>query len=175
VLDLAFPSESSIIGDRALSSDPETVARLGAAMAEGILAEGVTPIMKHVPGHGRAQVDSHFSLPHIGATEAELAVDFYPFIANSHLPWAMTAHIVYSALDPDYPATLSAKVISRVIRGLIGFKGILVSDDLAMQALTGSPAARAVAAIEAGCDIALYCPGDMAGNMGILQAVPHAA
>ncbi len=175
VLDLAFPSASSVIGDRALGADPKTVALLGAAMAEGIQAQGVTPIMKHIPGHGRAQVDSHFALPRIDASEAELAADFYPFIANNNLPWAMTAHVVYSTLDPDLPATLSQKVISRIIRGLIGFEGILVSDDLAMQALTGSPAERAVAALRAGCDLALYCPGDMAGNLAILQAVPDAA
>lgn len=175
VLDIFFPGASSVIGDRALSADPETVARLGAAIAEGIIAEGITPVMKHLPGHGRAQVDSHFSLPCVRASEAELAADFYPFIANNALPWAMTAHIVYSALDPDYPATLSPKVISRIIRGRIGFKGILVSDDLAMEALTGSPAARAVAALQAGCDLALYCPGDMAGNLAVLQAVQDAA
>jgi beta-N-acetylhexosaminidase len=175
VLDLAFPSPSTVIGDRALSDDPETVALLGRAMAEAILSEGVTPIMKHLPGHGRAQVDSHFSLPRIDASEAELSADFYPFIANNRLPWAMTAHIVYTALDPDLPATLSRKVISQVIRGLIGFEGILVSDDLAMQALTGAPASRAVAALQAGCDVALYCPGDMAGNLAILQALPDAA
>jgi beta-N-acetylhexosaminidase len=175
VLDLGFPSASTIIGDRALSDDPETVAKLGAAIAEGIMAEGVTPIMKHLPGHGRAQVDSHFALPRIEASEAELAADFYPFIANNNLPWAMTAHILYPALDADYPATLSEKIIRRIIRGVIGFKGVLVSDDLAMEALTGSPAARAVAALQAGCDIALYCPGDMAGNLAVLEAVPDAA
>jgi beta-N-acetylhexosaminidase len=175
VLDVFYPGASTVIGDRALSDDPETVALLGAAIAEGILAEGITPIMKHLPGHGRAQVDSHVALPRVGASEAELAADFYPFIANNTLPWAMTAHIVYPALDPDYPATLSQKIISRIIRGVIGFKGILVSDDLAMEALTGSPAARAVAALQAGCDIALYCPGDMAGNLAVLEAVPDAA
>ncbi len=175
VLDLFYPGASDVIGDRALSGDPETVARLGGAIAEGILAAGITPIMKHLPGHGRAQVDSHFALPRVGASEAELAADFYPFMANNALPWAMTAHIVYPALDPDYPATLSQKIISRIIRGVVGFKGVLVSDDLAMAALTGSPAERAVAALQAGCDVALYCPGDMAGNLAVLQAVPDAA
>jgi len=175
VLDLFYPGASSVIGDRALSDEPETVARLGAAIAEGIIAEGVTPVMKHLPGHGRAQVDSHFALPRVEASEAELAADFYPFSANNTLPWAMTAHIIYAALDPDYPATLSRKVIDRIIRGLIGFKGVLVSDDLAMEALTGSPAERAVAALRAGCDLALYCPGDMAGNVAVLQAVSDAA
>jgi beta-N-acetylhexosaminidase len=175
VLDLFYPGASDVIGDRALSGDPETVARLGGAIAEGILAAGITPIMKHLPGHGRAQVDSHFALPRVGASEAELAADFYPFMANNALPWAMTAHIVYPALDPDYPATLSQKIIGRIIRGVVGFKGVLVSDDLAMAALTGSPAERAVAALKAGCDVALYCPGDMAGNVAVLQAVPDAA
>ena len=175
VLDLAYPGATSVIGDRALSDDPETVARLGGAIAEGILAAGITPIMKHLPGHGRAQVDSHFALPRVEASEAQLAADFYPFIANNTLPWAMTAHIVYPALDPDYPATLSHKIINRIIRGVIGFKGVLVSDDLAMEALTGSPAARALRALQAGCDLALYCPGDMAGNLAVLQAVPDAA
>jgi beta-N-acetylhexosaminidase len=175
VLDLAFHSASDVIGDRALSEDPETVARLGAAIAAGILAENVTPIIKHIPGHGRARVDSHFALPRIDASEAELAADFHPFIANNTLPWAMTAHIVYSALDPELPATLSSKIIRRIIRGRIGFRGVLVSDDLAMAALTGSPAARALAALQAGCDLALYCPGDMAGNAAILEAVADAA
>ena len=175
VLDLAYPGASSVIGDRALSDDPETVARLGGAIAEGILAAGITPIMKHLPGHGRAQVDSHFALPRVEASEAQLAADFYPFIANNTLPWAMTAHIVYPALDPDYPATLSHKIINRIIRGVIGFKGVLVSDDLAMEALTGSPAARALRALQAGCDLALYCPSDMAGNLAVLQALPDAA
>jgi beta-N-acetylhexosaminidase len=162
-----------VIGDRAISGDPGIVAHLGGKIAEGIMAEGVTPVMKHLPGHGRAVVDSHFHLPRI--SEADLSADFYPFFANNRLPWAMTAHIVYEAYDAECPATLSRKVIEGVIRGEIGFKGILVSDDLAMEALTGTPAERAVAALAAGCDFALYCPGDMAGNRAILEAVDDAA
>jgi beta-N-acetylhexosaminidase len=133
------------------------------------------PVMKHLPGHGRALVDSHFALPRVDAPQEELEADFYPFRANRNLPWAMTAHIVYPALDPELPATLSPAVISRVIRGVIGFKGVLVSDDLAMEALAGTPAERAAAALKAGCDIALYCPGDMAGNVAVLEGVRDAA
>jgi beta-N-acetylhexosaminidase len=169
VLDLRLPGASDVIGDRAFSADPETVARLGAAMAAGIMQAGVIPVMKHIPGHGRAAVDSHFALPVVN--EANLDADFLPFAENRNLPWAMSAHIVYTAYDDKRPATLSRTVIETVIRGRIGFEGILISDDLAMQALTGTPAERAVAALAAGCDIALYCAGDMAGNLSILEAL----
>lgn len=175
VLDLAYPGASSVIGDRAISDNPEIVAQLGARLAAGILSEGVTPVMKHLPGHGRARVDSHFSLPRIDAQLSELKADFLPFKKNNALPWGMTAHILYTELDAHFPATLSPRIISRVIRGDIGFKGILVSDDLAMAALSGTPAERTRAALEAGCDIALYCPGDLAGNQAVLEAVPDAA
>ncbi len=175
VLDLAYPGASSVIGDRTISDDPGEVAALGAQLAAGILSQGATPVMKHLPGHGRALVDSHFLLPRIDAQALELERDFYPFKVNNQLPWAMTAHILYTALDPQLPATLSPAIISRVIRGAIGFRGVLVSDDLAMQALQGRPAERAKAALAAGCDIALYCPGDMAGNVAVLKAVSDAA
>ncbi len=170
VLDLQLPGASDVIGDRAFSADPAMVARLGAAMAAGIMQAGVTPVMKHIPGHGRAVVDSHFALPVV--TETDLEEDFLPFILNRTLPCAMTAHIVYTAYDDKLPATLSRTVIETVIRGKIGFKGVLITDDLAMQALTGTPAERAVAALAAGCDLALYCAGDMAGNVSILEALP---
>jgi beta-N-acetylhexosaminidase len=169
VLDLRYPGADEVIGDRAFSADPEIVARHGASLASGLIAEGIIPVMKHLPGHGRAAVDSHKSLPRI--TETDLAADFYPFAANAALPWGMTAHIIYEALDPARPATLSKTVIETTIRGVIGFKGTLVSDDLAMEALSGPPAARAVAAMEAGCDLALYCPGDLAGSQAILEAL----
>ena len=175
VLDLAYPGASSVIGDRAISHDPEIVAQFGARLAEGLISQGIIPVMKHLPGHGRAMVDSHFALPRIGAKPSELEADFYPFRANNNLPWGMTAHILYTELDPELPATLSPIIISHVIRGRIGFEGILVSDDLAMEALQGTPAERAQAALAAGCDIALYCPGDMAGNKAVLEAVPDAA
>ncbi len=171
VLDLRYAFADAVIGDRAISSDPRTVAVLGGEIARGIIAEGVIPVMKHIPGHGRAMADSHFALPRIA--EADLEADFYPFIANNTLPWAMTAHIVYEQIDAEFPATISPKVI-HVIRRKIGFSGTLISDDLAMAALTGTPAERAAAALAAGCDIALYCPGDMAGNLAILEALNHA-
>ncbi len=170
VLDLAYDFADAVIGDRAISSDPHTVGRLGGEIARGIIEEGVLPVMKHIPGHGRATADSHASLPRIA--EADLEADFYPFVVNNALPWAMTAHIVYEQID-DLPATISPKVIQTVIRRKIGFSGTLVSDDLAMAALTGTPGERAAAALAAGCDIALYCPGDMAGNFSVLDAVRH--
>ncbi len=171
VLDLRYEGASDVVGDRALSHDPQVVAALGAKIAEGIMAAGITPVIKHIPGHGRAQIDSHKGLPKI-AGDADLSADFFPFIANNKLPWAMTAHIVYEAYDTR-PATLSAKVIAEIIRGKIGFTGTLVSDDLAMGALSGSPAERALGALQAGCDVALYCPGDMAGNRAVLEAVAN--
>ncbi len=172
VLDLRHADADAVIGDRALSGDPAVVAALGGAIAAGIVAAGVIPVMKHIPGHGRATVDSHAALPVVAVTD--LAADFAPFIANNTLPWAMTAHIVYQAYDSERPATLSKTVIRRVIRGMIGFTGTLISDDLAMAALSGTPAARALAALEAGCDLALYCPGDSAGNTEILEAIANA-
>jgi len=171
VLDLALPGADQVIGDRAICGDAKTVAVLGGQIAAGILAAGCIPVMKHAPGHGRATVDSHKALPRIAA--ADLSDDFYPFAQNAHLPWAMTAHIVYEALDPENPATLSPIVIRDVIRGRIGFAGTLVSDDLAMHALTGPPAARAAAALTAGCDLALYCTGIFAENAAILKALQN--
>ncbi len=172
VLDLRHEGASDVIGDRAISSDPFTVGQLGGEIARGIIAEGVIPVIKHIPGHGRAMADSHLVLPRVAY--ADMDADFYPFIANNTLPWAMTAHIVYEQYDAERPATISPKVIRDVIRRKIGFNGILVSDDLAMRALIGTPAERATAALAAGCDLALYCPGDMAGNLGILEALQNA-
>jgi len=169
VLDLRWPGADEVIGDRAISADPKIVAALGGQIAAGILAAGCIPVMKHAPGHGRATVDSHKTLPRIAS--ADLSDDFYPFSQNAHLPWAMTAHIVYEALDPENPATLSRIVIRDVIRRRIGFAGTLVSDDLAMGALSGPPEARVTAALAAGCDLALYCTGDFADNAAILKAL----
>jgi beta-N-acetylhexosaminidase len=168
VLDLRVPGASDVVGDRAITGDAATVAALGGEIARGIMAEGITPVMKHIPGHGRALVDSHVSLPSVPELTDD---DLLPFIRNKHLPWAMTAHVVYQSIDPARPGTLSPVVIREIIRGRIGFTGTLVSDDLAMGALTGTPAERAVAALEAGCDVALYCPGDMAGNRAVLEAL----
>jgi beta-N-acetylhexosaminidase len=171
VLDLAYPGADAVIGDRAFSADPKIVAALGEALAQGLIAEHIIPVMKHLPGHGRAVVDSHKALPRIADTD--LDADFYPFAANAGLAWGMTAHIIYESLDPLHPATLSKTIIQNIIRKKIGFTGTLLSDDLAMHALTGPPEARARAALEAGCDIALYCPGDLAGNRAILEAVQN--
>ncbi len=169
VLDVSVPGADLVIGDRAISGDARTVAALGGKIAEGILAAGCIPVMKHAPGHGRAMVDSHKTLPRVASTD--LSDDLYPFSQNAHLPWAMTAHIVYEALDPENPATLSRIVIRDVIRRRIGFAGTLISDDLAMHALTGAPEVRALAALAAGCDVALYCTGVFAENAAILRAL----
>ena len=170
VLDLRLPGMHDVVGDRGFAADPAAVAALGRAMAEGLLAAGVIPVAKHAPGHGRARVDSHLALPEVDADD--LSGDIHPFAANADLPVMMTAHIRYLALDPDRPATLSPRVVAEVIRGRIGFAGLLLSDDLAMEALSGTPAERAGQALAAGCDIALYCPGDAAGNAAILEALP---
>lgn len=173
VLDRRIPGASNAIGDRAFSEDPVAVARLGRAVADGLMAAGVLPVMKHLPGHGAAELDSHFGLPVVAGTDRES--DLAPFALNADFPWAMTAHICYPAWDAARPATLSPEIIGRIIRGRIGFKGVLVSDDLAMHALTGSPSERALGTLAAGCDLALYCPGDLAGSEEVLEACPELA
>ncbi len=170
VLDLAIAGAHAVIGDRALAEEPQSVARLGRALAAGLLAAGVQPVGKHVPGHGRAGVDSHLSLPRVEAND--LAADLLPFALNTDLPWAMSAHIVYPAWDPALPATLSPTVIRAIIRGRIGFEGVLVTDDLAMKALSGAPADLARQALAAGCDIALYCSGEHAPTADLLERCP---
>ncbi len=157
VLDRRMPGASDVVGDRSFGTDPREVARLGRAQADGLGAAGMIPVMKHLPGHGAASVDSHHALPVVRGQDED--ADLLPFLLNRDLPWAMTAHILYPAWDQEHPATLSARIIEQVIRGRIGFEGVLVTDDLAMHALTGTPAERARAALEAGCDIALYCAG----------------
>ncbi|MGH7124293.1 MAG: glycoside hydrolase family 3 N-terminal domain-containing protein, partial [Stellaceae bacterium] len=172
VIDVPKPGADPVIGDRAYSSDPDAVARLGRAACEGLLAGGVLPVIKHIPGHGRAGVDSHNALPRVTASRAELeAADFAPFRALADMPWAMTAHIVYTAVDPDAPATLSPLVIREVIRGSMGFDGVLVSDDLSMNALGGPLGARAARALAAGCDLALHCNGNPAEMADVAAAV----
>ena len=172
VLDLAVPGATGAIGDRAFAAEPGRVAALGGAFAAGLLAAGVQPVAKHTPGHGRAIVDSHESLPHVG-TDAPLDADMVPFAANAGLPWMMTAHVLYEALDPGRPATLSPFVIGAVIRGRIGFAGVLVSDDLAMGALSGEAGQLAGAAVAAGCDLALHCSGRFEDSAAVLAAVPE--
>ena len=169
MLDIRNAGASTVVGDRALADNSHAVAALGAAMASGLLAAGVQPVPKHAPGHGRALVDSHLALPSVDAVRED---ELIPFRACAEFGWMMTAHVLYSADDPDHPATLSARIIGHAIRERIGFQGVLVSDDLAMGALSGDPAERAARAIAAGCDIALYCPGDAAGTDAVLRTAP---
>jgi beta-N-acetylhexosaminidase len=162
VLDVPIAGAHDVIGDRAYGSDPRAVAKIARAVAEGLIAGGVAPILKHIPGHGRAGSDSHLDLPVVTGSITELeAHDFAPFRALADLPMAMTAHVVYAAIDPERPATTSRTVIDTVIRGMIGFDGLLISDDLSMKALQGDYTSRAVASLEAGCDIVLHCNGVM--------------
>jgi beta-N-acetylhexosaminidase len=178
VLDIAFPETHAAIGDRAYADRPEPVAALGRAAAEGLLAEGVMPVIKHMPGHGRATVDSHASLPRVTAARDLLErTDFLPFRLLADLPWGMTGHLLFEAVDPEAAITVSARGVKEVIRGHIGFDGLLLTDDLSMQALGGSLGDRANRALAAGCDVALHCNGkmaemaDIAGRTGPLTAV----
>jgi len=170
VLDLRYRGAHDVIGDRAFAAAPGAVARLGRALAQGLLAAGVQPVMKHAPGHGRSRADSHLELPRVEANDLE--ADILPFAANADMPWAMTAHILYTGLDPNLPATLSGAVIAEVLRGRMGFQGVLVTDDLAMKALSGAPADLARAALAAGCDLALYCGGELSPTAALLAACP---
>lgn len=170
VLDLAVPGADPIVGDRAFGAEPAQVAALAGAFARGLVAAGVQPVGKHAPGHGRATVDSHRALPELDDLDP---ADLAPFRALApSLPWMMTAHVLYRAADPVRPATVSPPIIARVIRGEIGFDGVLVSDDLSMGALAGTPAARGAAAIAAGCDIAMLCAGRLDENAAFLDALP---
>ncbi|MCW2282982.1 beta-N-acetylhexosaminidase [Rhodoblastus acidophilus] len=175
VLDTPVEGAHDVIGDRAYARDPENVARLGAAAALGLMRGGVMPVMKHIPGHGRAFADSHLELPVVSADRAELERDFAPFKANVDLPAAMTAHVVYEALDPSAPATQSAKVIAEIVRGKIGFDGLLMSDDLSMKALAGSFSERAQKCFDAGLDLALHCNGDLSEARAVAEAAPELA
>lgn len=173
VLDVPQPGTHDVIGDRAYSLQIEQVIALGRAHAAGLMDGGVLPVMKHIPGHGRAMVDSHRELPVVKATRAELeACDFTTFAAMADLPMAMTAHVVYTALDKKQPATLSRTVIRSVIRNQIGFQGLLITDDLSMQALSGSMAEKARAAISAGCDMLLHCNGKLEEMLEVAAAAP---
>ncbi|HEY1613206.1 MAG TPA: beta-N-acetylhexosaminidase [Rhizomicrobium sp.] len=162
VLDVPVPGADDVIGDRAFAHDPATIIDLGRAVMDGMQDGGVLTVMKHIPGHGRATADTHKALPHVTATLEELsASDFVPFRSLNHCPLAMTAHVVFDAIDPQRPATTSPKVIRDIIRGEIGFEGVLLSDDLSMEALKGPLSVRARAALFAGCDIVLHCNGSM--------------
>ncbi|POF29379.1 beta-N-acetylhexosaminidase [Roseibium marinum] len=172
-LDVGFPETVDAIGDRAFSSDPDVVAKLGQAMVDGAIAGGVLPVIKHIPGHGRARVDSHLELPRVDAAKSSLeSVDFRPFKALSHVSLGMTAHIVYETIDGANPGTQSKKVIQDIIRTEIGFKGCLMSDDMSMKALGGDFDERARKILQAGCDIVLHCNGDMNEMRDVARAVP---
>jgi len=171
VLDVAGEGMHDMIGDRALGAEPMQVAALGRAMLDGLAGGGVAGVIKHMPGHGRARADSHKELPVVDAGAAELEVDIAPFRALRDAPMAMTAHVLYPAWDAALPATVSPTIIADVIRREIGFEGLLMSDDLAMEALAGSHAERAKAAIAAGCDVALFCSGVMAENEAVAGAL----
>lgn len=173
VLDLFFKDAHSIMGDRTLSADPYEVSELGKEVCKALLASNVFPVIKHIPGHGRANCDSHESLPIIDASLEELREkDFVPFKALSDMPFAMTAHITYSAIDQEHCATNSKKVIE-LIRNEIGFKGILFSDDITMKALNGSMVDRAFAALSAGCDAILHCDGNYNDMVKICESTEY--
>lgn len=173
-LDIPIESAHDVIGRRAYGLEPTVVADLGRAAADGLMAGAVLPVMKHMPGHGRAGVDSHLALPVVETRYDELdAIDFRPFAALKDLPFAMTAHVVYTAIDPDQPATLSQTVIRDVIRGRIGFEGCLMTDDLSMKALSGSVTEKASRAIAAGNDLVLHCNGDIGEMRELAACVPE--
>lgn len=173
VADVPVPGSHDIIGDRAYGHEPGQVAALARGVAEGLLAAGVLPVVKHIPGHGRATADSHLALPVVEASRAELsATDFAAFRALRDLPAAMTAHVVFTAVDAAQPASTSAIVTRDVIRGDIGFDGLLMSDDLTMHALSGSLRARAEAVIAAGSDVALHCNGRLEEMEQVAAGVP---
>jgi beta-N-acetylhexosaminidase len=173
VLDLAVAGADPVIGERSYGGDPRRVARLGEAASLGLLEGGVLPVMKHIPGHGRARVDSHHARPVVDAPRDELSrTDFAPFRALKEEPWAMTAHIVFSAIDAAAPATFSPKVIAGVIRAEIGFDGVLLSDDLSMGALDGPIEERAQTALAAGCDLVLHCNANRRERDRLAAATP---
>ncbi len=170
--DVPVGGADAVIGDRAYGTTPEKVATIAAAVADGLREGGVLPVLKHIPGHGRATADSHLRLPVVNTDRATLeATDFAAFRPLAGLPLAMTAHVVFTTLDPGLPATTSAVIIAQVIRGFIGFGGVLMSDDVSMGALSGTIAQRTGAALTAGCDVVLHCNG----NLDEMEAVAGAA
>ena len=171
VLDLPQSDADPIIGDRAYGTVPADVMRNARAVMDGLIAGGAIPVIKHIPGHGRARADSHKELPRVETSHAELSAhDFRTFRELCDAPMGMTAHVVYEDIDATAPATLSRKVIDTIIRGEIGFDGWLMSDDLSMKALSGSFEDRARASLDAGCDVVLHCNGDMAEMQAVASA-----
>ena len=171
LLDVRQPGAHDVIGDRALGQEPMQVAALGRATLDGLEAGGVSGVVKHIPGHGRARADSHVERPVVEANEAALAADLAPFRALRDAPMAMAAHVLYAAWDPERPASVSPIVIEEIIRGRIGFDGLLMSDDIAMEALSGPSGERACAVIAAGCDLVLHCSGRLKDNVAIAKAL----
>jgi beta-N-acetylhexosaminidase len=173
IADVPVPGANSVIGDRAYGDTPDKVAALSRAVADGLLAGGVLPVLKHIPGHGRATADSHHGLPVVETDDATLErTDFAAFRPLNDLPLGMTAHVVYTAIDPIAPATASVTLVRDVIRGRLGFRGLLMSDDISMGALSGSIEARSRAAIAAGCDVVLHCNGELPEMQAVASAVP---
>ena len=171
--DVPVQGADAVIGNRAYGTDPNKVATIARAVTDGLEQGGVLPVLKHIPGHGRATADSHFRLPTVDTPRSELErTDFAAFQPLSDLPMAMTAHVVFSALDPVHPATTSATIIEQVIRGAIGFQGLLMSDDVSMNALAGSIAERTRAIVAAGCDMVLHCNGNLAEMREVAAVTP---
>ncbi len=172
LLDIRQEGASDIIGDRALGSEPMQVSALGRATLDGLASAGVVGVVKHIPGHGRALVDSHKELPIVTASADELDLDLEPFERLASAPMGMTAHVIYTAWDPDHPSSQSPTVIGDIIRGRIGFDGWLLSDDIGMEALSGGAGERAAGVVAAGCDVALHCSGKMDEMIAVARAVP---
>ena len=172
LLDVRQEGADDIIGDRAMGSDPMQVAALGRAVLDGLASAGTVGVIKHIPGHGRAMVDSHKELPVVDASDEELAIDLEPFQKLNWAPMAMVAHVVYTAWDKDRPATLSPTVIDDIIRGRVGFDGFLMSDDIGMEALSGDAGTRASGVVAAGCDVALHCSGKLDEMVSVANGIP---
>jgi beta-N-acetylhexosaminidase len=174
--DVPVAGADAVIGNRAYGTEPAKVAAIARAVTEGLEQGGVLPVLKHIPGHGRAAADSHFRLPTVDTSKEELErTDFAAFQPLADLPMAMTAHVVFSALDPAHPATTSATIIRQVIRGVIGFQGLLMSDDVSMNALAGSIAERTRAIVNAGCDMVLHCNGKLDEMRDVARETPELA
>jgi beta-N-acetylhexosaminidase len=172
--DVPIAGADAVIGNRAYGTEPGKVAAIARAVTEGLEQGGVLPVLKHIPGHGRATADSHFRLPTVDTGRDELErSDFAAFQPLADLPMAMTAHVVFSALDPAHPATTSATIIQQVIRGVIGFQGLLMSDDVSMNALAGSIAERTRAIVNAGCDMVLHCNGKLDEMRDVARETPE--
>ena len=172
VLDVRQPGATDIVGDRAMGANPMQVSALGRAVLDGLASAGVIGVVKHMPGHGRALVDSHKELPLVTASEEELEIDLEPFERLRNAPMGMVAHILFTAWDPDLPSSLSPTIIQNIVRERIGFDGFLMSDDIGMEALSGTAGERAAATVAAGCDAALHCSGKMDEMVSVAAAIP---